>query len=156
MLSQANLILANLQLMHAYGLGKTKTYLNILPLFHIMGVNIGLGALMAGGKNVIMDQFSPQACLDLIREQRVSIFGSFPPILGRILECIQSRETPPDLSSLEIVAGLENPETAGQWEAATGSKFWIMYGQTETSGLITFSPVLRRPAPRAGCPPWYG
>ena len=112
MLSQANLILANLQLMHAYGLDKTKTYLNILPLFHIMGVNIGLAALMAGGKNVIMDQFSPQASLDLIREQNVSIFGSFPPILGRILECIQSQETPPDLSSLEIVAGLENPETA--------------------------------------------
>ncbi|MCG8552494.1 MAG: AMP-binding protein [Desulfobacterales bacterium] len=144
-LSQANLILANLQLMHAYGLDKTKTYLNILPLFHIMGVNIGLGTLMAGGKNVIMDQFSPQAGLDLIREQHVSIFGSFPPILARILECIQSRDTPPDLSSLEIVAGLENPETAGQWEAATGSKFWIMYGQTETSGLITFSPIFEAP-----------
>lgn len=144
-LSQASLILANLQLMHAYGLDNTKTYLNILPLFHIMGVNIGLGTLMAGGKNVIMDQFSPQTGLDLIREQNVSIFGSFPPILGRILECIQSQDTPPDLSSLEIVAGLENPETAEQWETVTGSKFWIMYGQTETSGLITFSPIFEAP-----------
>lgn len=144
-LSQANLILANLQLVHAYGLDNTKTYLNILPLFHIMGVNIGLATLMAGGKNVIMDQFSPQSSLDLIREQNVSIFGSFPPILGRILECIQSQKTPPDLSSLELVAGLENPETAEQWEAVTGSKFWIMYGQTETSGLITFSPIFEAP-----------
>ncbi|NWH05842.1 AMP-binding protein [Desulfobacter latus] len=144
-LSQTNLILANLQLMHAYGLDNTKAYLNILPLFHIMGVNIGLATLMAGGKNVIMDQFSPQASLDLIREQRVSIFGSFPPILGRILECIQSQDTPPDLAGLEIVAGLENPETAEQWEAATGSKFWIMYGQTETAGLITFSPIFEAP-----------
>ncbi len=144
-LSQTNLILANLQLMHAYGLDKTKAYLNILPLFHIMGVNIGLGTLMAGGKNVIMDQFSPQSSLDLIREQNVSIFGSFPPILGRILDCIKSQDTPPDLSSLEIVSGLENPETAELWEAVTGSKFWIMYGQTETSGLITFSPVFEAP-----------
>ncbi|NDY71004.1 long-chain fatty acid--CoA ligase [Desulfobacter hydrogenophilus] len=144
-LSQANLILANLQLVHAYGLDNTKAYLNILPLFHIMGVNIGLATLMAGGKNVIMDQFSPQSSLDLIREQNVSMFGSFPPILGRILECIQCQDTPLDLSSLEIVAGLENPETAEQWEAATGSKFWIMYGQTETSGLITFSPIFEAP-----------
>lgn len=144
-LSQANLILANLQLMHAYGLDTTKTYLNILPLFHIMGVNIGLGTLMAGGKNVIMDHFSPQAALDLIQEQNVSIFGSFPPILGRILECIQSRKTSPDLSGLEIVAGIENLETAEQWESATGSTFWIMYGQTETSGLITFSPIFEAP-----------
>lgn len=144
-LSQENLILANLQLMHAYGLDKTKTYLNILPLFHIMGVNMGLATLMAGGKNVIMDHFSPEACLDLIQTQSVSIFGSFPPILGRILECIQSLDTPPDLSSLEIAAGLESVETAERWEAATGSKFWIMYGQTETSGLITFSPILEQP-----------
>lgn len=144
-LSQTGLILANLQLMHAYGLDKTKAYLNILPLFHIMGLNIGLGTLMAGGKNVIMDHFSPQSCLDLIREQNVSIFGSFPPILGRILSCIQSQAAPPDLSSLEIAAGLENPETAEQWEAVTGSKFWIMYGQTETSGLITFSPIFEQP-----------
>jgi long-chain acyl-CoA synthetase len=100
---------------------------------------------MAGGKNVIMEQFSPQTALDLIREQHVSIFGSFPPILGRILECIQSQDTPPDLSSLEIVAGLENPETAEQWEGATGSTFWIMYGQTETAGLITFSPIFEAP-----------
>jgi len=144
-LSQANLILANLQLMHAYGLDQTKTYLNILPLFHIMGVNIGLGTLMAGGKNVILEQFSPQAALDLIQEQTVSIFGSFSPILGRILDCIQSQQTTPDLSSLEIVAGLENPETAELWETLTGSKFWIMYGQTETSGLITFSPIFEAP-----------
>lgn len=144
-LSQTNLILANLQLMHAYGLDQTKTYLNILPLFHIMGVNIGLGTLMAGGKNVIMEQFSPQAALDLIQEQKVSIFGSFPPILGRILECVQSQPTPPDLSCLEIVSGLESPETAGQWEKLTGSTFWIMYGQTETSGLITFSPIFEAP-----------
>ena len=144
-LSQTNLILANLQLMHAYGLDQTKTYLNILPLFHIMGVNIGLGALMAGGKNVIMDQFSPQAALDLIQEQKVSIFGSFPPILGRILECVQSQPTPPDMASLEIVSGLDSPETAEQWETLTGSKFWIMYGQTETSGLITFSPFFEAP-----------
>ncbi|WP_321419658.1 AMP-binding protein [uncultured Desulfobacter sp.] len=144
-LSQASLILANLQLMHAYGLDNTKAYLNILPLFHIMGVNIGLGTLMAGGKNVIMEQFSPQDSIDLIREQNVSIFGSFPPILGRILDSIQSQDTPPDLPSLEIVAGLENPETAKQWETVTGSKFWIMYGQTETSGLITFSPIFEAP-----------
>jgi long-chain acyl-CoA synthetase len=65
--------------------------------------------------------------------------------LGRILDSIQSQQTTPDLSSLEIVAGLENPETAELWETLTGSKFWIMYGQTETSGLITFSPIFEAP-----------
>ncbi len=144
-LNQENVILASLQLLHAYGLSPLKTYLNILPLFHIMGVNIGLATVMAAGKNVIMEQFSPETSIDLIQAQQVSIFGSFPPILSRILECIKSRETAPVLSSLEIAAGLETPDTAREWETVTGSKFWIMYGQSETSGLITFSPLFEQP-----------
>jgi len=52
-LSQNNIILSNQQIIQAFDLNETKAYLNILPLFHIMGVNLGLGMLQAGGKNVI-------------------------------------------------------------------------------------------------------
>jgi long-chain acyl-CoA synthetase len=142
-LSQANIILSNLQLIHTFGLNKTKTYLNILPLFHIMGVNFGLGTLMAGGKNVILEHFNPQHTLDLIQEQQVTLLGSFPPILTTLLDLIETKTF--DLSSLEIVAGLEMPETVKKWEAKTDSKFWTMYGQTETSGLISFSEYARQP-----------
>jgi acyl-CoA synthetase (AMP-forming)/AMP-acid ligase II len=142
-LSQANIILSNLQLIHTFGLNKTKTYLNILPLFHIMGVNFGLGTLMAGGKNVILERFNPQHTLDLIQEQKVTLLGSFPPILTTLLDLIETKEF--DLSSLEIVAGLEMPETVKKWEANTRSKFWTMYGQSETSGLISFSEYFRQP-----------
>jgi len=78
-LSQENIILANLQLIHAFGLNQSKAYLNILPLFHIMGVNLGLATFMAGGKNVILEKFDPQKSLDLIQEQKITFFGSFPP-----------------------------------------------------------------------------
>lgn len=142
-LSQTNIILSNLQLIHTFGLNKTKTYLNILPLFHIMGVNFGLGILMAGGKNVILERFNPQHTLDLIQEQKVTLLGSFPPILTTLLDVIEQGDF--DLSSLEIVAGLEMPDTVKKWEAKTGSTFWTMYGQTETSGLISFSEYFRRP-----------
>jgi acyl-CoA synthetase (AMP-forming)/AMP-acid ligase II len=142
-LSQANIILSNLQLIHAFGLNKTKTYLNILPLFHIMGVNFSLAALMAGGKNVIIERFNPQHTLDLIQKQRVTLLGSFPPILTTLLDVIETETF--DLSSLEIVAGLEMPDTIKKWEAKTGSTFWTMYGQTETSGLISFSEYFKRP-----------
>ena len=142
-LSQENIILSNLQLIHAFGLNKTKAYLNILPLFHIMGVNLGLGTLMAGGKNVIIEKFNPQHTIDLIQEQKVTILGSFPPILSHLLDVIEKGDF--DLSSLEIAAGLEMPDTVKKWEAKTGSTFWTMYGQTETSGLISFSEYFRRP-----------
>ncbi|NOX35670.1 MAG: AMP-binding protein [Deltaproteobacteria bacterium] len=136
-LGQDNIILANLQIIHAYGLDDTKTYLNILPLFHIMGINLGLGTLQAGGQNIIQEKFNPQKTLKLIQEQKVNLFGSFPPILANLIDAMEKGKF--DLSSLEIAAGLEMPDTAKKWEAATSSKFWTMYGQTETSGLIAFT-----------------
>jgi len=136
-LGQENIILANEQLIHAYGINADKAYLNILPLFHIMGVNLGLTMLQAGGKNVIMEKFDPQRALELIENQKVTIFGSFPPIVANLIEALENGDF--DLSSLEIVAGLEMPDTVKKWEAHTNSKFWTMYGQTETSGLITFA-----------------
>ena len=108
-LSQANIILSNLQLIHTFGLNKSKTCLNVLPLFHIMGINLGLGTLMAGGKNVILERFNSQDTIDLIQEQKITLFGSFPPILSHLLDVIEQGDY--DLSSLEIVEGLDMPDT---------------------------------------------
>lgn len=142
-LSQENILLSNLQLIHYFGLDRTKSHIAILPLFHIMGINMGLATLQAGGKNVILEKFDPQLTLDLIQEQKVNLLGSFPPILTSLLDVIETGEY--DLTSLELAAGLETPDTVKRWEAATGAAFWTMYGQTETSGLITFSEYFRRP-----------
>ncbi|RLB86670.1 MAG: long-chain fatty acid--CoA ligase, partial [Deltaproteobacteria bacterium] len=101
------------------------------------------GTLMAGGKNVILDRFNPQHTLDLIQDPKVTLLGAFPPILATLLDLIETETF--DLSSLEIVAGLEMPETVKKWEAKTGSTFWTMYGQTETSGLISFSEYFKQP-----------
>lgn len=142
-LSQENVLLSNQQIIQTYGLDRTKAYLNILPLFHIMGINMSLGTLQAGGKNILQEKFDPKQTLALIQEQRVNIFGSFPPILSNLMDAMQDGNF--DLSSLEIAAGLETPETAKKWESCTGSKFWTMYGQTETSGLITFAEYFKKP-----------
>jgi len=136
-LGQENIILANQQIIQAFKLDETKAYLNILPLFHIMGINLGLGILQAGGKNIIQEKFDPPKTLELIQEQKVNLFGSFPPILTNLIDAMEGNTF--DLSSLEIAAGLEMPDTAEKWETVTNSKFWTMYGQTETSGLITFT-----------------
>ena len=142
-LSQENVILSNLQVIHTFDLGPDKAYLNVLPLFHIMGVNLGLAAFMAGGKNVLLDKFNPEKTIDLIREQNISIFGSFPPILTNLYDLIREKDMA--LPSLEAVAGLEMPEMVKKWESVTDSTFWTMYGQTETSGLISFSPYFEQP-----------
>jgi long-chain acyl-CoA synthetase len=142
-LSQENIILANQQIIETFGLDSDSTYLNILPLFHIMGVNLGLATLQAGGKNIVMDKFDPRQVVKLVDDQDVTIFGSFPPILSNILEVLENTET--TLPSLKTVAGLETPDTVKKWQEATSSSFWTMYGQTETSGLITFAEYFEKP-----------
>jgi len=142
-LGQENIILSNQQIINAFGMDKTKTYLNILPLFHIMGINLGLGILQAGGKNIIQEKFDPPKTLALIQEQKVNFFGSFPPIVSNLIDAMKDGDY--DLSCLEIAAGIEMPDMAKKWEAATASKFWTMYGQTETSGLITFAEYFKKP-----------
>jgi acyl-CoA synthetase (AMP-forming)/AMP-acid ligase II len=142
-LSQHNIISSNQQVIQAFGLSESKAYLNILPLFHIMGVNMALGILQAGGRNIIQEKFDPPKTLELIQEQKVNIFGSFPPILSNLLDA--AKENQYDLSSLEIAAGIDMPDTVKEWEAMSDAKFWTMYGQTETSGLITFAPYFEKP-----------
>lgn len=142
-LSHGNVIYSNQQVISEFKLDKSQTYLNILPLFHIMGVNLGLATVQAGGKNVILEKFDSKKTLELIQNQKVNLFGSFPPILTNLMKA--SQEDTYDFTSLRIVAGIEMPDTVTEWESLTNSKFWTMYGQTETSGLITFSEYFNKP-----------
>ncbi|HKJ99973.1 MAG TPA: AMP-binding protein [Desulfotignum sp.] len=142
-LGQENIVLSNMQLIHYYNLDATACHANILPLFHIMGINMALATLQAGGKNVIVEKFDPLQTLTLIKEHKVSLLGSFPPILTTLSDALEKGGH--DLTSLKITAGLDAPDTVKRWESATGTTFWTMYGQTETSGLITFSPFFEKP-----------
>jgi len=142
-LSHGNVIFSNQQVISAFKLDQSQAYLNILPLFHVMGVNLGLATLQAGGKNVILEKFDSQKTLELIQSQQVNLIGSFPPILNNLMEAAEQGDY--NLASLKIAAGIEQPDTVTKWENLTNSKFWTMYGQTETSGLITFSEYFSKP-----------
>ena len=142
-LGQENIVLSNMQLIHYYNLDTQACHANILPLFHIMGINMALATLQAGGKNVIVEKFDPLQTLTLIEEQKVTLLGSFPPVLSTLSDALE--KSAHDLTSLKITAGLDAPDTVKKWETATGTTFWTMYGQTETSGLITFSPYFEKP-----------
>jgi len=142
-LSQENILLANLQLIQYYTLDQKTCHADILPLFHIMGINMALATLQAGGKNVVVEKFDPLQTLTLIQAQKVTLLGSFPPILATLSDALEKETF--DLTSLTITAGLDAPDTVKKWEAAAGTTFWTMYGQTETSGLITFAPYFEKP-----------
>lgn len=142
-LSHANVIYGNLQTSATMELTRRDAYVNMLPLFHITGLNLSFSVMHMGGKNVIIPKFDEKMTLEQTQKEKITVWGSFPPILSRLTE--QMKAGSYDVSSLRHVLGLDGPDTIRTFEEKTHAVFWMLYGQTETSGMVTFSPALEKP-----------
>ncbi|OQX24682.1 MAG: AMP-dependent synthetase [Desulfobacteraceae bacterium IS3] len=138
-LTQGNIVIGNTQTAATMGLTRQDACLNMLPLFHITGINLGMGVMHVGGKNVVIEKFDEKISLELTEKEKISVMGSFPPILSRLTAEMEKKHY--DLSSLRIVLGIDGPDNIVPFEQKTKAKFWILYGQSETTGLVTFSPA---------------
>jgi acyl-CoA synthetase (AMP-forming)/AMP-acid ligase II len=113
--------------------------LAIFPLFHVSGASAMLmGALINGGKIVMMDRWSPAEALRLIAAERITMFQGPPSIFWDVLGCPEFAEA--DVSSVTNV-GIGGQATPPHLldqllkhfpKAAPGGGF----GQTETNGAI--------------------
>ena len=148
-LSHKNLIVSNAQTMYHLALTPHDVHLLVLPLFHIAGLGTALSVLQSGGTNVVLPGFDVDSVLRHIKDDRISVFGTFPPMLKTLMESAQAVNS--DLSSIRHVFGLENPDIIRKFQEMSGSIFWAVYGQSETSGLISFAPYFERPG-SAGIP----
>ncbi len=142
-LTHGNMIAANIQTAATMGLSDKDVCLNNLPLFHITGLNLAFAVMHVGGKNVVIEKFDEKQCLELTQSEKVSVMGSFPPILSRLTAEANTKSY--DLSSLRIILGIDGPDNIIPFEEKTKAEFWILYGQSETSGLVTFSPASEKP-----------
>jgi acyl-CoA synthetase (AMP-forming)/AMP-acid ligase II len=115
----------------------------MLPLFHITGLNLALATLHAGGKNVVTEKFNARQALELTESEKITLFGSFAPILSRLLSELDKGSV--DVSSWRNVTGLEPIDIAKHLEEKSPATFWPLYGQSETSGTVTLCPSSDRP-----------
>ncbi len=142
-LTHGNISVGNIQLAAKTGFSRNDAYLNMLPLFHITGLNLAMSVMHVGGKNVIIAKFDEKAAIQLTEKEKITVMGSFPPILSRLTA--ETEKNACDISSLRIVLGIDGPDNIRPFESKTNAKFWILYGQTETTGLVTFSPAMEKP-----------
>ncbi|SMC75604.1 Acyl-CoA synthetase (AMP-forming)/AMP-acid ligase II [Desulfocicer vacuolatum DSM 3385] len=134
-LSHENMVISNLQTCLTMGLTREDAYLNMVPLFHITGMNLALATLHMGGKNIIMEKFNAPEAIALAAKENVSLVASFPPILSTLLDNMKQG----DLTSINHVTGIDSPDNITTFTQKTGAQFWILYGQSETSGFVTLS-----------------
>lgn len=142
-LSQKNIVLITLSLNSELNLTKRDAYLNILPLFHIMGINLAFATFIDGGTNVVIPSFDRDLSADLLVKKDITLLGTFPPILASLLDTLDKKGLHP--KALKQVVGLEQPDIIQRLQNSTNAKFICMYGQTETSGLITLAPFDEKP-----------
>jgi fatty-acyl-CoA synthase len=116
-----------------------ETSLNFMPLFHTAGCGVAtLGACQAGMRMILARFFDPGRMLDLIDAERVDSMLGVPTMLVALLEA--QRAQPRDLSSLRLVSSggsMVPPELVREVRAQFDVEFQTVYGQTETSPLLT-------------------
>jgi acyl-CoA synthetase (AMP-forming)/AMP-acid ligase II len=144
LLSHRNLIAASLQTQLAWRLTPADINLGVLPLFHVAAIGFLLATQQAGGATLLLTRFDPPGLVKHIDEDGGSLIGTFPPMLGALLDAAAAQGSA--LDSLRVVSGIDVPETIARLRTSCPQTiFWSTYGQTETSGSVSLAPFDERP-----------
>ncbi len=112
--------------------------LGVLPLFHVYGLNAVLGSVLRHrAKLVLVERFDPQATLDLIDDEAVSVVPVAPPVFAYWLPEEHLRER---LGPVRLMLSGSAPlstELIERFTDATGILVHQGYGLTEASPIVT-------------------
>jgi fatty-acyl-CoA synthase len=116
-----------------------ETTLNFMPMFHTAGCGMAtLGACQSGCRMILARLFDPGRMLDIVEAEGVNLMLGVPTMLVALLEAQAQRSR--DLASLRLtVSGgsMVPPDLVRAVRGAFGCEFQIVYGQTESSPLLT-------------------
>jgi long-chain acyl-CoA synthetase len=112
--------------------------LGVLPLFHVYGLNAVLGSVLRHrAKLVLVSKFEPEATLDLIDDEAVSVVPVAPPVFAYWLPEDQLRERLGPVRLMLSGSAPLAPELIERFSAATGIPVHQGYGLTEASPIVT-------------------
>jgi long-chain acyl-CoA synthetase len=110
----------------------------VLPLFHVYGLNAGLGmTAYAAATGLLADRFDPVETLDLVRDHRVSNIVGAPPMY---VAWSMLPELAASLASLRLAVSGAAPLPAAVLSDvldSTGHHVFEGYGLTETAPVLT-------------------
>ncbi len=143
LLSQANITIANIQLMHQLSLTAADVHLGPLPLFHIAGLGLAMCCFHAAIPTILMAKFDAARAARLINRHKASIMFAFSPMTQMLLSHVE--QTGEDISALRAIVGIDAPDVISRYQELTGGAFYSMFGQTETSLMATMCRYDERP-----------
>jgi fatty-acyl-CoA synthase len=138
-LSQQALMCSAEMSVHMHDMNKTDRVLNVLPLFHVGGLNIQpLPALLIGATLVLPQGFDPQATLNSIANDNISLITVVPTVIKAMMSCPDWLTS--DLSSLKAMAigSTDVPVQIIRNVHKRGIPMLQVYGATETSPVAIY------------------
>ena len=125
--------------MERAGVKAGEEFIHNMPLFHTTGCAIlVLGGLSVGATMLLAPMFDPKLIVDVISRERARFMLGVPTMLVAVLDEVENSGT--DVSSLQrIMSGgaMVAPELCRRAKRLIGAPIQIVYGQTETSPVIT-------------------
>ena len=121
------------------GLQPGDSFVHHMPLFHTTGCAVlVLGGLATGATMLLAPMFNPAMVVRVIAREQTAFILGVPTMLVALIETVE--KTGADVSSIRrIMSGgaMVPPELCRKALAVLGAPIQIVYGQTETSPVLT-------------------
>ena len=158
LLTQGALFFNAINSVHMHDLSSADRVLTTLPMFHVGGLNIQtVPALHAGATVILHGKFDPEAAVNAIESERVSLAVLVPAQLTAMMKLPRWRTA--DLSSLRVLTTGSTivSEAFVQRVHERGVPLIQVYGTTETCPIAAYlrREDARRKAGAAGLPALY-
>ena len=127
---------------HAHDMTSADHVLNVLPLFHVGGINIQtLPALFFGATLTLLDRFDPEATLAVIEKARISLVLMVPTVLQAMVAAPAWADT--DLTSLRAmgIGSTDVPVELIRTLHARDVPMIQIYGATETGPIAIYQRI---------------
>jgi fatty-acyl-CoA synthase len=120
--------------------GRPFTFLSTAGWHGITGIQVMLEALLMGDKLVVMPQFDPRRCLELIQKERVTLLVAVP-MAYQVMLSLDDLDSY-DTSSL-VICGTGTapcpPELGREIQRRFGCALYIGFGATEMGGGVAIT-----------------
>jgi long-chain acyl-CoA synthetase len=125
------------------GVQAEETFLTALPLFHIYGMTTSMTVPVSlGAKMVLIPRFEPAAALEIIEQQKVTVFCGVPTMYSALLS--EPELSKHDLTSVRVCISGSSPlppQVQKDFMQVTGGFLAEGFGLTEASPVTHCTPV---------------
>lgn len=144
-LTQANLMASARNIAHSLSLGPEDRCLNVMPLFHVHGLEAALlASLASSGSVVCCPGFVGPSFFDWIQKFRPTWYTAVPTIHQSVLERARLQPGSVTADSLRFVRSCSSalaPSLMHDLQAALGVPVVEAYGMTEAAHQMTSNPL---------------